>query len=136
MVVGNYRDVKVNKTPEPVDECTGSEAKGLSGPPWGGETVGKKRANGVSKLEGENENERWTRSAGGRSPRCRASRHNGTSLKLRPATGCPDDDWKGIEGMMDRWQATRYFAGVLGDGETKDWNCLRDWGDGASGIPP
>jgi hypothetical protein len=29
---------------------------------------------------------------------------------------------------MDRWQATRYFAGVLGDGETKDWNCLRDWG--------
>lgn len=30
--------------------------------------------------------------------------------------------------MMDRWQATRYFAGVLGDGETKDWNCLRDWG--------
>lgn len=37
---------------------------------------------------------------------------------------------------MDRWQATRYFAGVLGDGETKDWNCLRDRGDGASGIPP
>jgi hypothetical protein len=29
------RDGEVNKTPEPVDEYTGSEAKGLSGPPWG-----------------------------------------------------------------------------------------------------